>query len=306
MDLAAALTYRAVLALFPALLAVFSLLGLVGQNQRVATAIMGIIRDVAPPDTAAALRGPIEQLARAPGAGLALVIGIVGALWAASGYVGAFGRAMNRVYGVEEGRPFWKLRPMQLVVTLTVVVALAVIAIALVLSGGVADAIGNAVGLGEGVRIVWYVIQWPLILLAVMVLVAVLYHFTPNVRPSRFRWLSLGAVLAIVVMAVGSLGLALYVANFAGYDRTYGSLAGIVVFLLWLWMANLALLFGAEFDSELERARQLRAGIEAEQEIRLPARDTRLADKRAARIAADREEGRLIRAQYEGVAARDR
>ena len=295
MDAAAALTYYAVLALFPALIAIFSLLGVVGQGDATAQAVLGILEDVAPGDTADALRGPIEQLAQAPGAGLALVSGLVIALGSASGYVGAFSRAMNRVYEIEEGRPFWKLRPMQLVVTVIAVVSLAIVAIALVLSGDVVSAIGDAIGAGAAVQLAWNILRWPLMLLVIVLLVAVLYYATPNAKQPKFRWISLGALLAIVVLVLGSIGFGLYVANFSNYDRTYGSLAGVIVFLLWLWIANIALLFGAEFDAELERGRQLQGGIAAEEDIQLPARDTRVSDKRAAKEEKDVAEGRRIR-----------
>ncbi|MCR2783548.1 MULTISPECIES: YihY/virulence factor BrkB family protein [unclassified Microbacterium] len=297
-DAAAGLTYYAVLSIFPALIAVFSLLGVFGQSGSAADAVLGIVEDVAPGETAETLRGPIEQLSQAPGAGFALITGILLALWTASGYVGAFSRAMNRIYEVEEGRPFWKMRPMQLVVTIIAVVCLTIVAAGLVLSGGVADAVGSAIGVGEGVRIAWDIVKWPLLLLVVVFLIAVLYYATPNAKQPKFRWVSMGALLAIVVLALGTLGFGLYVANFSNYDRTYGSLAGVIVFLLWLWIANLALLFGAEFDAELERGRQLQGGIAAEEDIQLPARDTRQSDKRAEKEREDIAEGRRIRQQH--------
>ncbi len=294
-DAAAGLTYYGVLALFPALIAIFSLLGVVGQGQAAADAVLGIVRDVAPSDTASALEGPIQQIALSPGAGLALVLGIVVALWSASGYVGAFSRAMNRIYEIEEGRPFWKLRPMQLLVTLVAVVSLALVALGLVLSGDVARAIGETVGLGDGVLLAWNIAKWPVMLFVVVFLVAVLYYATPNAKQPKFRWISIGALIAIVVMIIATAGFAFYVVNFSNYDRTYGSLAGVIVFLLWLWIANNVLLFGAEFDAELERGRQLQGGIAAEEDIQLPARDTRKSDKQAAKEQKDIDEGRRIR-----------
>ncbi|KHK98344.1 ribonuclease BN [Microbacterium mangrovi] len=298
-DAAAALTYYAVLSLFPALMAVFSLLGVVGQRDQAAAAVLGVVRNVAPGGAAATLRGPIEQLAHAPGAGFALVSGIVIALWSASGYVGAFSRVMNRIYEIDEGRPFWKLRPMQLVVTVITVVLLAVVAASLVLSGGVVDAVGGAIGAGPTVRFAWSILKWPLLLIVVIFLVAVLYYATPNVKQPTFRWISPGATLAIVVLAIGTLAFGLYVAYFSHYDRTYGSLAGVIVFLLWLWIANLALLFGAEFDAELVRGRQLQAGLAAEEEIQLPPRDTRRSDKQDAAADKTVREGAEIRRAHE-------
>jgi membrane protein len=295
MDGAAGLTYYAVLSIFPGLIAVFSLLGVVGQGGAAADAVLGIIGDVAPEETADALRGPIEQISQAPGAGLALILGILLALWSASGYVGAFSRVMNRIYEIDEGRPFWKLRPMQLVVTLITVVSLTVVGLVLVLSGDVVKAVGSAIGAGEGIQIAWSILKWPLLLFVVVFLVAMLYYATPNAKQPKFRWISVGAIVAIVVLAIATLGFVLYVTNFSNYERTYGSMAGIIVFLLWLWIANLALLFGAEFDAELERGRQLQAGIAAERDIQLPARDTRQSDKREEKERKDIEEGRRIR-----------
>ena len=299
MDAAAGLTYYAILAMFPALVAVFSLLGVVGQEDEAADAVLGIVAQVAPGDTAETLRGPIEQLAQAPGAGIALVTGILVALWSASGYVGAFSRVMNRIYEVEEGRPFWKLRPMQLLVTLIAVVSFAIAALVLVLSGDVIDAVGGALGIGAGVQTAWSILKWPLLVFVVVFLIAMLYYATPNANQPKFRWISLGALLAIVVLAVASLGFGFYVANFSNYDRTYGSLAGVVVFLLWVWIANLALLFGAEFDAELERGRQLQGGIAAEEDIQLPPRDTRQIDKREEQEAKIEAKGRRIRLEHD-------
>lgn len=294
-DAAAGLTYYSVLALFPALIAIFSLLGVIGQGQAAADAVLGVVEQVAPGDTAQALRGPIEQVASAPGAGFALVLGILTALWSASGYVGAFSRAMNRIYEIREGRPFWKLRPMQLLVTLVAVVSLALLALGLVVSGDVTRAIGEAIGLGDGVQLAWDIVKWPVMLLILVLLVAILYYATPNAKQPRFRWISVGALIAIVVIVIASAGFFFYVASFSNYDRTYGSLAGVIVFLLWLWIANNVLLFGAEFDAELERGRQLQGGIAAEEDIQLPARDTRKSDKQAEKEQKDIDEGRRIR-----------
>lgn len=295
LDGAAGLTYYAVLSIFPAMIAVFSLLGVFGQGGAAADAVLGIIGDVAPPETAEALRGPIEQISQAPGAGIALVTGILLALWSASGYVGAFSRVMNRIYEIEEGRPFWKLRPMQLLVTIVAVVSLAIVGVVLVVSGDVVSALGSAIGASEGVQLAWSILKWPLLLFVVVFLLAVLYYATPNAKQPKFRWISVGALVAIVVLAIATLGFVLYVTNFSNYERTYGSMAGIIVFLLWLWIANLALLFGAEFDAELERGRQLQAGIPAERDIQLPPRDTRQSDKREEKERKDIEQGRRIR-----------
>jgi membrane protein len=295
MDLAAALTYYAVLSLFPALVVVVSLVGVIGQGRRTTQTLLEIVGDISPGGAADTLRQPIEQLVDAPTAGLALVIGILGALWSASGYAGAFGRAMNRIYDVEEGRPAWKLRSQQLLLTAVGLIGGAVGALLLTLSGDVAKAVGSALHLGETTVTVWTVARWPALLALVAVGVAVLYYFGPNVQQPKFRWISVGAGIAIVVWAVASLMFGVYVANFGSYNKTFGSLAGVAVFLLWLWITNVALLFGAEIDAELERGRQLQAGIPAEDELQLPLRDTDAIDKSAKKQRRGLLSGRLLR-----------
>ncbi|SEF15886.1 YihY/virulence factor BrkB family protein [Jiangella alba] len=285
-DMAAALTYYSVLSLFPALVALASLPALVGQDsQRTTDQLVGIVQDIAPSLVTSDLERPINQLTQAPGAGSALIIGLLVALWSASGYVGGFGRAMNRIYDVDEGRPFWKLRPQQLALTLLTMLLVLMAAVLLVVSGPVARAVGDAMGVGDTAVTVWNVAKWPALVLIVVVIVAMLYWGTPNVRRPRFRWVSAGAFIAIVVWALGSAAFGLYVANFGSYNRTYGSLAGVVIFLLWLWLTNLALLFGAEFDAETERARELLSGVRAEEAIQLPPRDTRKIEKDAEKHA---------------------
>ena len=298
-DIAAALTYYSVLSIFPGLVAIFSLLGIVGQGQAASDAVLEIIGQVAPGDTAKAIRGPIEQMASSPAAGFALVTGVLLAIWSASGYIGAFSRAMNRIYEIEEGRPFWKLKPAQLLVTIISIVLVLICVLILVISGPVTDAVGGALGIGDAAQTVWSIAKWPVLAFIVVLTVAILYYATPNAKQPKFRWISLGALLAIVVLAIATVAFGFYVANFSNYDRTYGSLAGVIVFLLWLWIANLALLFGAEFDAELERGRELQAGIAAEEEIQLPPRDTRKSDKAAAKERKDVSEGRRIREQHD-------
>ncbi len=295
LDLAAALTYYAVLALFPALLALMSLVGLVGRGPETVDTLLQVLRDVGAGSVAQTLEPTLTQLSNAPGAGLALVLGLATALWSASGYVGSFGRAMNQVLEVEEGRPVWKLRPAMLLVTLVSVVLAALVLLGLVVTGPAAVAVGDALGVGGAVVTVWSIAKWPAMLVVVTLLVALLYYATPNVRPPKFRWLSVGALLAIVVWAVASAAFGFYVANFSSYNKTYGSLAGVIVFLLWLWLTNLALLLGAELDSELERGRQLQAGMHAEDELQLPPRDTRVSDKAARKRDADRRRARALR-----------
>jgi membrane protein len=301
-DLAAALTYYAVLALFPALLAIVSLLGIVGRGRQGTDALMGIIRDVAP-STADTLQGVVTQLTASSAAGFGLVVGILGALWSASGYVGAFGRAMNRVYEIDEGRPFYKLRPLMLLITLIAVILAAMVAVALVISGPVARAVGSAVGIGGTAVTVWNIVKWPVILGIVILVVAILYYATPNIQQPKFRWISIGAGVAVLVWIIASVGFGVYVTHFSSYNKTYGSLAGVIVFLLWLWITNLALLLGAEIDSEIERGRQLQAGIAAEETLQLPPRDTKASDKTAAKNDKELAEARALRHSTDDPAA---
>ena len=288
-DAAAALTYYGVLSAFPALLAIFSLLGVVGEGDSAAKAVLGIIEQVAPGSTVDLVRGPIHQFASSSAAGLGLIVGIVLAVWSASGYIGAFSRVMNRIYEIDEGRPFWVLRPQQVLLTLALVVLMAVMAVLLVISGPLIGAIGDALGVGQAAVTVWSIARWPVMVLVLIVAVGLLYWGTPNVR-QRFRLISLGSLLAIIVLAIATLGFGFYVANFANYNKSYGSLGGVIIFLVWLWIANLVLLFGAEFDAEVERDRELRAGADAAAEIQLPPRGTRQSEKskeKAERLIAD-------------------
>ncbi len=287
-DLAAALTYYSVLSLFPALVVVVSLLGVIGQGQQTVTTILQLIEDISPGEAAETLRQPIQQLVDAPSAGFALVIGLVGALWSASGYVGAFGRAMNRIYEVDEGRSTIKLRAQQLLLTFASLIVAAAVVLLLTISGPVATAIGGYVGLGETGLTIWNIARWPVLLALVVVGVALLYHASPNVEQPRLRWISVGAAIAILTWVIASVAFGLYVANFSSYNKTFGALAGVIVFLLWLWITNLALLFGAEVDAELERGRQLQAGIAAEGDLKLPLRDTSAIDKTNAKEHKDR------------------
>ena len=294
-DLAAALTYYAVLALFPAIIAILSILGLVGQGPAIVDSLLKIMSSSGLSGVAKTLGPTLKQLTNTPGAGIALIIGLATALWSASGYVGSFGRAMNRVYEIGEGRPVWKLRPVLLLVTLISVILVAVVLFALVASGPVATSIGNAVGLGSTAVLVWNIAKWPVILVIVVFIVALLYYATPNVKQPKFRWLSIGALFAIVVWVLASAAFGFYVTSFSSYNKTYGSLAGVIVFLLWLWLTNLALLFGAELDAELERGRQLQAGVEAEETVQLPPRDTRNIEKQQKKQRKDIERGRRLR-----------
>jgi membrane protein len=272
-DWAAALTYYGVLSLFPMLIVLVAVLGVFGQSATIDSLIHsfeqagmgGFAQDVEGP-----LRGVVDNKG---GAGALLGAGLLVALWSASGYIGAFTRACNRIYEVEEGRSFWKRRPMQVVLTLLMVLLIALVSIALVLTGSLAEAIGDAVGLGPQAVDVWDYAKWPVMLLIVMTVFALLYYVAPNVRQPRFRWVTPGGLLAVVLWVVASVGFATYVANFGSYNATYGTLGGIISFLVWLWITNLALLLGAELDAELERQRELEAGLPAQDQIQLPPRE---------------------------------
>jgi membrane protein len=297
-DLAASLTYYAVLSLFPALLALVSLLGIFGQADKTTGALLEIVSGFAPADTVEAIREPIQKLTSSPAAGLTLVIGLLTALWSASGYVGAFARAMNRVYEIDEGRPFIKLRGTVLGVTIVNLLIVVVLAAMLVLTGPVAESVGNAIGLGGAFLTVWNIVKWPVMVVLVVLAIAILYYATPNVKQPKFRWMSLGSFIALVIFLLASLGFALYVANFSSYNETYGTIGGVIVSLLWLWILNMSLLFGAEFDAEMERGRQLQAGIEAEETIQLPPRDTKKSDKLQEKEEEDIRHGRELREQH--------
>lgn len=294
-DLAAALTYYSVLSIFPALLALVSLLGIFGQPGKTTSALLDIVQGFAPAETVEAIRQPVEQLSNSNTAGFTLVLGILTALWSASGYVGAFGRAMNRIYEIDEGRPFIKLRGTMLGVTIATVLIVVLLAAMLVLSGPVAESVGKAIGLGGAFLAVWNIAKWPVILLLVVLAIAILYYATPNVKQPKFRWMSLGSLIALVIFLLASLAFGFYVANFSSYNETYGAIGGVIISLLWLWILNMSLLFGAEFDAETERGRQLQAGIEAEETIQLPPRDTKQSDKLQAREEEDIKRGRELR-----------
>ena len=276
-DWAAALTYYGVLAMFPAMVALLSLIGLVGDPRKTTDTLLGVVDTLGPSSATDALAGPVRDLAgQQQAAGIALVVGLLTALWSASGYVGAFGRAANAIYEVEEGRPFYKLRPVQLLVTLVCVVLLAAVALSLVVTGPLAKAVGDAIGAGSVAVTVWDIAKWPVLALVVSLIFSLLYFATPNVKQPKFKWFTAGGMLALVVWVLASGAFALYVATFASYSKTYGSLAAVIVFLVWLWLSNIAVLFGAEFNAELERGRELQAGMtEAEHTIQLPPRDTK-------------------------------
>ena len=273
-DIAAGLTYFAVLALFPAILAIVSLLSLVNQDANVTEQLLAIFKSIAPADTYATLKGPITDLTATPAAGLGFVVGLVGAIWSASGFVGAFSRGMNRIYAVQEGRTYLKFQPVILLVTIISLVTLTAMALILVLSGDIAEAIGGYIGLGDTTLLVWNIAKWPVLAILAVLILAMLYYATPNVKQHKFRWLTIGSITALVAWAAATFGFFFYVSNFGNYGKVYGTLGGIIVFLLWLYISNMAILYGAEVDSEAERVRELRAGIKAEYAVQLPLRST--------------------------------
>lgn len=253
-DRAAALTYYAMLSLFPGLIVLVALLGLLGQYPRTTNALLDIVGELAPSSTVASLRGPIEGIVRNKGgAGALLGVGLTASMWSASGYVGALTRALNAIQHLDERRPFWKRRPLQLVITVAMVIALALSAVALVLTGPLAHAVGRRVGLGDAAVTAWGIGKWPLLVLLALVVVGALYRLVPDRSGGRPRWITPGGGLAVLTWVVASLALTLYVRTLGSYSATYGTLGAAVVLLVWLWLTNLALLFGAELNDELGR-----------------------------------------------------
>jgi len=270
-DWAAALTYYAILSIFPALIVLVSILGLAGDSAT--NSVLDNINELGPGPAQDIISGAIKQIADSQGtAGVAFVLGLVAALWSASGYVGAFSRASNVIYETEEGRPFWKLRPVQIGMTLVLLLLVAVSAIAVVISGPLASEVGKLFGL-EGTAItVFNIVKWPVIVLVVITMLAILYYGAPNVRHPGFRWITPGGILAVALWILASIGFAFYVANFASYNKAYGSLAGVIVFLVWLWISNVAVLLGAEMNAEIERGRELESGVPEERTIAMEPR----------------------------------
>ncbi|HZA88917.1 MAG TPA: YihY/virulence factor BrkB family protein [Solirubrobacterales bacterium] len=273
-DWAAALTYYGLLSLFPALIALVSVLGLFADPESTTEKVSEIVTQIGPESAADTFSGPIESItANRSAAGVLFVVGLVVALWSASSYVGAFMRASNVIYEVPEGRPFWKLRPLQMLVTLAMVVLLALLALALVLTGPLAEAVAEPFGIGDVAVTAWDIAKWPVMLIVATAMIAVLYYASPNARLRGFRWVTPGSVVALLAWLAASAAFAVYVANFGAYDKTYGSLGGVVVLLVWLWISNLALLFGHQLNAELERDRELAEGRKrAKEEIQLEPR----------------------------------
>src|SRR3954449_11091343 len=273
-DWAAALTYYGILAIFPALLALVSILGLLGQDTT--QSLIDNLGKLAPGPAKDIFTNAIKNLQKSQGAaGIMVIVGLALALWSASGYVAAFMRASNAIYDVGEGRPIWKTAPTRFLTTLVLVVMLAAVAIAVTVTGPLAQQVGKVVGAGGAAVTAWDIAKWPVILVVVMTMFALLYWAAPNVKHPKFAWISPGGVVGVVIWLIASAAFAFYVARFASYNKTYGSMGGVIVFLMWLWISNIAILLGAEFNAELERGRQIEAGHPAEREPFLQPRDTR-------------------------------
>jgi len=288
-DLAAALTYYSVLSIFPMLIVLTSILGLFGPSAT--QPLIENAETVVPGEAQGLLVGAIRELEGSSSlAGGVAIIGLLTALWASSAYVGAFIRASNTIYDIDEGRPVWKTIPLRVGLTLALVLILAVCAVGVVATGGVADRIGELLGIGSTAVTVWDIAKWPVLAVLISLAFALLYWAAPNVRHPGFRWLTPGSALAVLIWVLASLGFAFYVANFGSYNKTYGSLAAVIVFLVWLWISNLAVLFGAEFDAELARGQQMAQGQPADEEPFLPPRDTRAMDDDQKAAAAGSDE----------------
>ncbi|WP_079149000.1 YihY/virulence factor BrkB family protein [Streptomyces agglomeratus] len=272
-DWAAGLTYYGVLAIFPALLALVSILGLMGTST--IRPLIDNLGSLAPGAARDILTGILEQLEGKQGrASIAMIIGIVIALWSASGYIAAFMRASNAVYDIGEGRPVWKTLPTRLGITIVVVVLLAVMAVGVVFTGDLAKKTGEILGIGDTAITVWNIAKWPVLVLLFMLIIALLYWAAPNVK-RKLRWVSPGSFVAVIIWLIASAAFALYVANFSSYDKTYGSMAAIIIFLIWMWISNIAILLGLEFNAELERGRAIDSGHPPGEEPYVEPRDRR-------------------------------
>jgi membrane protein len=273
-DWAAALTYYGLLSLFPALIALVSVLGIFGDPEITTESLTEIVTAIGPSTGADTFSGPIESItSNESAAGVLFFIGLGTALWSASGYIGAFMRAANVIWETPEGRGFLKLRPLQLLVTLAMVLLLALVALSLVLTGPVVEQVGGAIGIGSTATDIWDIAKWPVLVGVLVLMIAILYYAAPNVKLPGFKWVTVGGAFALVVWVLASALFAFYVANFGSYDKTYGTLGGLISLLVWFWISNLALLFGLQLDAERERSRELAAGVpRADKEIQLEPR----------------------------------
>jgi membrane protein len=274
-DWAASLTYYGVLSLFPAIIALVSIVGIFGNPASTTKTLTDIVNQVAPGTAGQTFGKTIQGITSNKGqSGILLIVGIVGALWSASGWVGAFSRASNVVWETPEGRPFWKLKPIQLLVTLVMIILAIVVVLSVIVTGPLVDAIAGPLGIGSTATTIWNIAKWPVLLVIVMFMFAVLFHASPNVKMPKFAWVSPGAILAVVLWIVASALFAFYVANFGSYNKTYGALGGVIVGLVWFWITNCVLLLGMELNAERERSTELAEGVpRADREIQLEPRD---------------------------------
>jgi membrane protein len=294
-DSSATLAFFAALTVFPASLTIVSAFALIDDRAHASRDILTVVESVASKDTADAVRGPLNQLLSIPSPGIALAIGLVLTLWSLSNYVTAFGRSVNVAYEVEEGRQWGLLRLAMIGVAAVLMLALGLIIVLLLGTPTVAADIAKTNGLPPAAAIVWDVAKWPVIAVLAIVLVATLYYYSPNVRHLRIRWVTWGALAAIVVWVLATTGFAFYVLNISHYNKVYGWLGGAIVLLLWLYLSNYVVVFGAEVDAEIVRVRQLEAGIEAETVIQLPLRSTHRNLILARHLADDERRGRELR-----------
>lgn len=295
MDFAASLTYRALLSVVPAVVAVVAILSLFGSSEKTMTTMLDEIEEITPTDAWETVEPGVEAVLSVPGAGLGLGIGLVMTLWTASGYVRTFSRAMNAIYGVEEGRGVIRKNVQMYLLTVFLLFLVALGVIAFSLSGPVASWLGGLIGLADATLRVWGVLRWIVIAVVIVLLVGLLYRATPNIRPHGMRWFSVGAVTAIVGVVVSSVVFFFYVANFGNYNATYGALASVIIAMLWIYIVNILLLGGAVLDCEVERNRQLLAGLPAEEDLQLEARATNASDKLEDQMARDVERSREVR-----------
>ncbi len=250
-DRAAALTYYAVLSLFPGVALLVSILGMVG-TERIVDGLLDVVAALGPESGVDTLREPIEQIAGGrSGAGLATLLSLAGTLWAASGYLGAFERAANEARGLEEKRRFFVTRPLQLGITLGMVLLAALILSVLLLTGPLADAVGDALNLDQTVLTAWSLAKWPALLAAAIGGITLLYWAAGGAHANRSpRELLPGSLLATLLWLGASAGFSLYISYFSSYDATYGSLGAVIIFLIWLYLTNAALLLGLVFNEE--------------------------------------------------------
>ncbi|MEU6228401.1 YihY/virulence factor BrkB family protein [Streptomyces sp. NPDC047042] len=273
-DRAAALTYYGILALFPALLVLVSLLGIMGKST--SQRVLDNIQNLAPGAVQDVLRNAVTQMQGTAGIGSVMaIVGLVLAVWSASSYVAAFIRSANAVYDIPEGRPVWKVLPVRLSVTVVLMVLAVASAVIVVFTGGLARQMGNVLGIGDTALTVWSIAKWPVLVVLVTIMIALLYWATPNAKIRGFRWITPGSFLALVIWMIASGGFAVYLANFASYNKTYGTFAGVIIFLVWLWITNLAILLGLECDAELARQRAVAGGHPIDEEPYVKPRDTR-------------------------------